>query len=130
MKVRCIAEQPDEEQAKQLGDNYQPGKQEFGVEIGKEYIVFGLSVLGGSVWIDIESEMEYIYPVPLCLFEIIDGRVSKYWEIRTTTGGNVLVWPSSFFREYFHDDLSEGVPEVLEEFRRIKMLMEAEANSK
>ena len=116
MKIRCIAELPNEEQAVRLGKNYSPGKQEFSLFIGKEYIVFGLSILDGATWVQILSDFGYLYSVPLCLFEITDGRVSRYWQARSYENGTLKLWPPSFYQDYYHDDLIEGVPEVVEDF--------------
>jgi len=129
MKVRCIALLPNENQAQQLSKNYSHGRQEFHLVLGEEYVVFGLSILGGAAWVDLVTDSEYPVPVPLCLFEITDGRVSQYWEARFYEDGDLTLWPPSFYKEYYHDDLSEGVSEVVEDFKRVRAFIEAEAQS-
>jgi len=130
MIVRCISLLPSKQQAKQLGKYYYPDQQTFGLTIGKEYVVYCLEIHGGMAWVDLVSETNYLFPAPLCLFEVVDGRVSKYWELRLGEDDSVLFRPPSFFKEYFHDDLAEGVPEVVEEFQKIRTLIETEARSK
>lgn len=130
MIVRCISKLPSEEQAQLLGPgkHYFPGQQQFGLVIGREYIVYALSILDGAAWVDILSEFEYLYAVPLLLFDIVDGHVSRYWELRARDQ-DLAFWPPSFYREYYHDDLIEGVREVVEDFRRLRALIEEEAES-
>lgn len=131
MIIRCISTKPTEEQAKRLGigKNYFPGKQEFGVKAGEEYLVFGISILDGEPWVDIMLPIANIlHPVPLCLFEIVDRRISKYWVIGLESKGNLIISPPSILDQpYYFDDLSESIPEVVEDFRRVRELLEAEA---
>jgi hypothetical protein len=134
MIVRCVNALPNEEQAKLLGDNYRPGQMTFGLEIGKEYVVFGMRFFGGMPWVEIASEASfadpgYLHPAPLCLFEMVDGRVSRYWEARRRGDAGLVLEPRSFYRDYYHEDLADGVPEVVEDFARMRALMEAEAKS-
>lgn len=127
MRVKCITELPTKEQARLLGEYYHEGKQEFGLVIGNEYLVFGLSFLGGMPWIEIgPPEHEYLYSVPLCLFDIVNGTVSKCWEIKVRKDDVIFFWPISFYQEYYHDDLFEGVPVAVEDFRRVRKLIEEE----
>jgi hypothetical protein len=132
MLVKCIASLPDDEQAKILGigKHYYPGQMEFNVQIGQEYVVFGISFLTGAPWIFILSQSKtYTYLVPLCLFETIDGRVSKYWVAKVDQDGDFFLWPPSFYQPYYHDDLSEGVPDVAKDFQRVRQLIMEENSS-
>ncbi len=45
----------------------------------------------------------------------------KMWE-----DGAITLWPPSFYKEFYHDHLSEGVPEVVHDFERIYSLLSAE----
>ena len=135
MIIRCTRLLPNEEQAKLLGQNYRPGRMTFGLELGREYVVFGMRVFSETPWVDIIgseagfADPGYLRPVPLCLFEIVNGRVSRYWEVRQSSNGLLELQPPSFYRDYYHDDLSEDVPEVVEDFAQMRALMEAEAIS-
>jgi hypothetical protein len=126
VRIKCNNLVPNEKQAKQLGDYYYPGKQDFYLNLGREYVVFGIRILNGMPWVDLVSDTNYLFPAPLCLFEITDGRVSQYWETRVSKDGNLLIWPRSFYREYYHDDLLEGVQDVVEDFERVRAMIEAE----
>ena len=79
MRVKCIALIPNEEQAELLGIGkyYYPDMMEFDVIIGEEYVVYSLTFLDGVPWVELATVSGYLHAVPLCLFEIIDGRVSK-----------------------------------------------------
>ena len=129
MKIKGVRLLPDEQQVKRLGKYYYPGQQRYNVEIGKEYVVYCLEIHNGLAWVHYDSGTEHISISPLCLFEVIDGRVSKYWELRLTEENNVLLRPPSFYQEFFHDDLAEGVAEVVAEYQRVRALLEQEALS-
>ena len=130
MLIRCISTQPTEEQAQRLGigKNYFPGRQQFGVSVGEKYLVFGLTIMNGEPWVDIMLlPSGYLHSVPLCLFEILDRHVSKYWVIGFGPKGNITIGPPSILDQpYYFDDLSNGVAEVVDDFRRIRELLEAE----
>lgn len=130
MIVRCVAVLPTGDQVSLLEASklYMPGKQSFDVVIQKEYMAFAIRVLKGIIWIDILSESGHLYPVPLSLFEIINGRMSTFWELRQYDDGDIVIQPSSFFQEYYHDDLLEGVTAIVKDFLQIKALMEEEFN--
>jgi hypothetical protein len=125
MRVRCIAELPTEEQARTLGNHYRQDKQVFHVTVGCEYLVYALTFMDGALWIELKEEFGYLHRAPLCLFEIADGRVSSYWEVRWRNQ-DLCLWPTSFYREYYFDDLIEGFPEVLDDFRQVSVSMESE----
>lgn len=126
MRAKCIALLPDAEQAKQLGidKHYHPERMGFNIRVGQEYLVFAITFLGGVPWVDILSQSgAYVYSVPLCLFEIMDGVVSKYWVARVGQNGDFCLWPPSFYTPYYHDDLTNGVPEVVKDFQRVRQLI-------
>lgn len=128
MRVRCIAEDPTPEQARALGKLYTAPRQTFGVVLGMEYLVLALSVVNGVTLVQVAQEFEQIVPVPLFLFEITDPRVPSLWEARQQEDGAVLLWPPSFFeREFYHEDLLDQVPSVVEDFRRVRRRLEVEA---
>jgi hypothetical protein len=134
--VRCRARELTEEQARRLGSYYNPKINQFHIVIGRESVVFTLSMLGGQPWIGVLPDPTFGYiepgflvPRPLCLFDIVEGHVSQYWELRREENGDLFFWPSSFYREYYMDDLTNRVPEIVEDFSRVRGLIEAEAAS-
>jgi len=127
MRVRCVAESVTAEQGAKLGPLYQGGRQSFGVKLGSEYLVFGISVADGAVLLEIAQEYDQLYPVPMLLFEIVDPKVPSLWQARQSEDGTLFLWPPSFFdREYYHQDLVEQVPSVVEDFRRVRRRLELE----
>lgn len=59
---------------------------------------------------------------PIAAFEVIDGAVPDLWRV-DVRDGDVLIWPDIFYREFFFDDLSEGVPECVAAFRNLRSLL-------
>ena len=90
------------------------------------YVVFGLQILGGMPWVELLSDSGYLFSVPLCLFDIIDGTVSQYWEARITKELNLLMWPPSFYKEFYHDDLLEGRIDAVHDFQKVLKRIESE----
>lgn len=126
MKVRCVAALPTEEQATLLGSYYRSGEQVFHVVPGREYLVLALQMWEGIPWVQLPSDSGYIMHVPLCLFSVTDDRGSRYWRIEVHPNGDLTLWPESFYREYYHDDLIEGVSEVVADYKRVRAEMESE----
>jgi len=131
VKVKCMADYPTAEDIRRLGKSFYQ-KQAFHVTVGREYIVFGMefyvdsNVCGTGVWISLMSDYASLTSAPLCLFEIIDARSSRFWECRKRDSNIVVLWPPAFFTDYFHDDLGEGVDAAVEEFKRVRSLLEGE----
>jgi hypothetical protein len=134
MIVKCISTYPTEAQIEMLGPGFRRDRS-FGVVAGREYLVSAMTIevlrgtMGSGAWVDVlmEPDIPTLIPVPLCLFEIVDPRVSRYWEVRVSDEGRVRLWPPSFYREYYHDDLSDRDPETVKDFWRVHALLEAEA---
>lgn len=126
MKVRCITISDPKYRA----DQYR-FQQAFHVTVGREYLVLGLQFSNGSevhragVWLHLVSDHGHLTWAPLDLFEIVSPRGSRYWVARVTDYGLTL-WPESLYREYYHEDLAEGVLEIEADFRRVRELLELE----
>lgn len=133
MRVRCVQTALTRNQERDLGTSYR-ADQDFHVTIGREYVVLGLNfsvnsnVHGTGVWAHLVTDFGNLAWAPLELFEIIDSRVSKYWVARKADHVFTL-WPESFYREFYHDDLAEGVAEVVMDFNRVRSLLESEASA-
>jgi hypothetical protein len=120
MLLRCTATLPTLPQSVRLGRYFKAGAQEFPVEIGREYMAFGLRLWGSGAWADIEVDAGYLVSVPLCLFEVVDGKVSEMWKIRMHDDGDIDLLPEAFHSQYFHDDLIEGVASARMSFNEVK----------
>jgi hypothetical protein len=132
MIVRCVSRFPNDVQLGYLGPGFLRN-QDFHITPGKEYVVFGLTVViepgypGRGLRVEHLTDYGNLVGTPICLFEILDGTVSQYWQTRVREDGTVTLWPPTFYREFYHDDLSDGEPDVVEDFKRVKELIEAEA---
>jgi hypothetical protein len=100
----------------------------FHVEVGKTYTVLGISsdreCISGTL-LDIPAE-HYVLPVPLCLFDIIDERPSRYWRAKADGRYGLHLWPEEFYIDTFHDRLSEFEPELIPIYRELRARMESE----
>lgn len=126
MKVRCLTERPTKEQALRLGCHYDWERQAFSVVTGKTYLVFGLSLVGGELWVEISDDYEQISAAPLLLFEIVDPRVPPIWILAIQDAGAASLWPRAFHRAGFFEDLVECDPAAVAELRLIRAQLEAE----
>jgi hypothetical protein len=125
VKVRCLRDRIDDELAKELRLSSDSPRLYGSIAKGREYIVLGLtyecqsSTYGGQPVFEIENDVGSLSLVPAFLFEIVDGSASRHWQFRFRDGCILEFLPPSFFRSYYHDDLSEGVPEVVRDFREV-----------
>lgn len=123
MKIKCVSVSLNEDQLYVLGKHANV-KNNFSLSVGKEYVVFGLTFefleSGNGCFVQILSDSNHLVHVPIILFEIIDNRMSKFWELKNFPDGNVAIWPPTLYREFYHDDLSEDTIEVTEDFKRVK----------
>ena len=125
MKVLCKSDHPSEKQLNDLNDTFY-GNQVLPITPGKQYLVLGMQSTLGNLWIELQGDTGNLISVPLCLFEIMDGRVSRHWIFKRWKDYDFTLWPESFYQEYYHDDLLEGVPNVVSDFRRLLNLLNAE----
>lgn len=132
MKVRCLGNKFTDEQKEILGvpEHQNPIYQ---LTIGKEYTVLGLSLSMDymkGVMLEIqEDHHSYCVSIPLCLFEIIDPRISAYWRAKQNKH-NLLLWPEEFYIDFFHDDLAEGRFEVKSIYDEVCKKMKSEFDEK
>jgi hypothetical protein len=136
MKVKCISQTLSEEQRIALGVS-SPGRPKYNITIGATYtvlaitIAFESSISGSCPLLDIVTDGSGIVPapIPMCLFEILDGRVSKYWEAKKIDEFSMTIWPSEFYAEYFHDRLSDGDPDAYRIMQSVRKKLEEESSS-
>lgn len=102
MKVRCIQTEINKDKKSLFGidADFDPC---FQITIGKECTVFGISIIHGKsgysglvMYEILDDVRSYCISMPHCLFEIIDGRASSYWEIRINNE-DITIWPEDFF---------------------------------
>lgn len=106
MLVRCVSAQPN-------GDRWTTESlpsEGWDLELGREYLVYGIRILGGLPWLDVRSDFGYIYAAPFDVFDVVDGRLPSDWVVGRVGDDGFAVWPEPFWSPYFHDDLIEGNP--------------------
>ena len=131
MKIRCIANKGAYLPESYLNPPLDMTKEtEFKLIIGKEYIVYAISEWQGNLSYCICDERYTYYPIhnPAPLFEIVDARYSRYWQVQLATNGLLeIAFEHWFSIPDFYDQLTDGAEETVLIFDKIKELMDAEA---
>jgi hypothetical protein len=106
----------------------------FPLQVGKNYVVYALTLRRGGVWYYLLDESGVGYPVwfPAPLFEVSDSKLSKYWvfgfhEAGLRAGDAVFAfaeWANDPLN--FYDGLSDGRAEIRSVFQRYRELMDVE----
>ena len=120
MKVKVVKLLTDDRNRNILNNNMSDY-----ISLYQEFTVYGINFEQSSTYFQIYNN-NHLLSVPADLFIITDSRVSKYWEIRRYDDSTFSLWPIEFYREYFHDDLSEKIPSVIESFEKVKKNMDRE----
>lgn len=111
-------------------------KTELPIEIGQKSIVYGIITIKKNLWflIDIKG-LKYPMYYPSQLFKILDGRISKYWEIkefidRDDDNGKGLKFgfKELIDDEYFYGELLEDSQKNIEIFNKYRRIMIEEFN--
>ena len=131
MKIRCIANK-----GANLPETYLnlpldiTAETEFKLIVGKEYIVYAISEWQGNLSYYICDERFTYYPIhnPAPLFEIVDARYSRYWQVQLATNGLLeIAFEHWFSIPDFYEKLTDGETEAVLIFEKMKELMDAEA---
>jgi len=139
MKVKCVrTEMSDLPQSMRTAlDGFMSYESFEGLVTGKEYVVYAMTVYRGYLWIYIcdEDYQPGGYPVwyPLPLFEVIDRRMSRYWEIgvRRSASKEDVGDPIVAFKEWvedfaFYERLTDGDAQAVATFENFKATMDDE----
>jgi hypothetical protein len=98
--------------------------------LGTEFVVYGMDVVEGNVMYRIANPPDgsFVITCLAALFEISERKVSKHWECRfDNKTGNFAIWPPSWFKfAYYHDRLSDGESEVVEDWKEAKRVLDVE----
>jgi hypothetical protein len=106
----------------------------FPITIGREYVVYAMTIRGHDVWYYILDDRNLPYPVwhPAPLFSVVDGKVPSSWRyIYTSSADDFLaVWA---FPEWaqdpgrYYDQLSDRDEEALAIFSRRRQEIDVES---
>ncbi|MEG3917771.1 hypothetical protein QUA07_01330 [Microcoleus sp. T3_A4] len=130
MKIRCIANTGESLPEKYIDPpRGYTRKVELPLTINKEYVVYGIRSWQGIVWYYICDDNYSYYPIqtPAPLFEVVDNRVSKYWQFMLDPNGVLRFAFEQWFTDpYFYDKLTDQEEAEVEIFEKVKELMDAE----
>ena len=130
MLVKCVSQRRKGDSGEADGRN----RIWFDVVVGRVYLVLGLTfhtrspLYGAAVTVEVDTGDGHLLSAPLELFDVVNGTPSKFWRLKCWPDGSAALWPDPFYIEYFHDDLSEGVPRTIELYERVRREIEAEQN--
>ncbi len=126
MKVICRSTEVTREQREEMGQPDDTSR--YYLDVGKTYTVMGFGcgagVDGGAV-LFLPGE-HYLLPVPLCLFDVVDERPSRYWVARKNSEHTLSLWPVELHIDYFQDRLSDFEPELIPIYQELCARMESE----
>lgn len=124
MKVICKFCEMTDELAKTFGVETSLRPQ-YPLTKGKEYVVLSLSqrsidlAIGSCSIVDVIDDYGRLRPVPAYMFEVADPTPSLYWKA-FMEGGYIGFSHPALRTEFFADNLSEGVPDVVQKWEVIK----------
>ncbi|MGB7354820.1 MAG: hypothetical protein WBD06_14030 [Acidobacteriaceae bacterium] len=81
---------------------------------------------GNTALFEIVNDGRQFVLFPAVLFEVTDARCSSYWRAAVSGDGSVTLRPEELYREFFHDDLSEGDPATRQVFQAVVAKLETE----
>lgn len=131
MKVICIHSEIDDALARKVGLSDGEPRLYRSISQGKEYFVLGItyapdsSCYAGFPAVEVQNDSGGISVVPIFMFDVLDASASKHWHIKFKNGVLTML-PESFYSDYYHDDLSEGVQETLEDFKAVCRKIESD----
>jgi hypothetical protein len=135
MRVRCISRSPKDLPkdirleriwGTDTKDRYFP------LRIGKEYVVYGVTIWLGHVWYYICDEDFVYYPIwnPSSLFEISDSSLPQFWRIGVRNVPSlddkvdfILSFPEWVDDRYFYSKLVDGNDEELRIFNHYREML-------
>jgi hypothetical protein len=136
MKIQCVsnsaARLPDVIIDPETGF---PRSLVFALTVGKQYVVYGMTVYRDHLWYYICDEQYTYYPIwnPSPLFEIVDSRLSVYWRVGLYRCGadrnvmSVIAFDEWVSDPFYYDKLTDGDPAAVATFRKYKALIDDEA---
>jgi hypothetical protein len=135
MIVRCLSKYGKDLPVDALvpKDGFGPDQQ-FDLIPGKYYVVYGMTLYSSYIWYYICEGNPILYPFwnPSPLFEVIDGRLSKYWMYSFTKLERLnkfqAIWAYRQWAEepYYYDLLTDGEEREFQLFKAYKELMDLE----
>jgi len=131
MKIRCTNRELTDEQRALIKapSRFRPDQR---LTVGKEYLVLGIVSIvdspqyGNTALFEVVDDDRHLVLYPAVLFEVTDPRCSSFWRAAVQHDGTVTLRPEEFYREFFHDDLSDGDPVSRQMLQAVVAKLEAE----
>lgn len=109
---------------------------EFGLTVGATYIVLAIEPFQDWFFYYIIGDDVDQFPIwfPSQLFEVVDGRLSKYWQCghfpgdKYGPGGPIISWNDWISDKLFYDRLVNGDEGAVDSFERMRRLIEKEGS--
>lgn len=123
MRVQCVARRICDTQG-DLGAWRSVLERHYTVEVGRQYVVYGLRLWSGAPWLIISEDL-VLYPT--VLFQVLDNRLSRYWRYwrEGDNKGIILGYPELGDANHYNA-LFDGEQSALNLFRARKLLMDVE----
>ena len=107
---------------------------QFHVTVGREYVVYGVTIFLGDVWYYICDDSFSYFPVwhPAIIFSVVDGRISRFWTAayRPSDQSSDEAFVVSFSEwasdGHFYGRLTDGETDAVQLFKNYKQKMDAE----
>jgi hypothetical protein len=141
VKVRCISRSardlPADIKPERVWGNFEKVTDRlFPLVVGKEYVVYGVTITLGHVWYYICDEEFVYYPVwnPSSLFEVSDSSIPEFWRIRVRAARGyqeerfLLSFPEWVNDDFFYDKLTDGKDEEVRIFNHYRRLLESNSD--
>ncbi|MBC3376988.1 hypothetical protein HU762_23895 [Pseudomonas sp. SWRI92] len=138
MKVRCIvnnlnSDMLSPETLKRLKRYISLPDGELDLEIGKEYVAYGIEFWDNCPWLYLCPDDYDEYPIPVAadFFEITDKRLSTHWQLNFKESSNSenetqLVFSEWASDELFYENLISGDKHAEAIFDKYRKIMDAE----
>lgn len=136
MKLRCIGNRGSDLPPELLNPKLNRDENtRFPLTIGKTYVVYGLTVYLSHLWYYVCDDDFTHFPVwkPAPLFEIVDPRVSRYWEINCSLDGRgesdtgiIVAYPEWARDPYYYEHLADNREAEVQIFSRYRKLIDEE----
>jgi len=99
------------------------------ITVGKVYLVYGIVLRMGNLWYDLMTEhsTRYTLSILAVFFDTIDHRLSEHWRLHVEGNGDFQIRPHSWTENpYYHEAVSDGDADAVEDFLRVRGRIEAE----
>lgn len=105
---------------------------EVDLEVGKSYTVYGIEFWESHPWFYLRTDdIEYPKPFSSVFFEIVDNRLSKYWQLSSEFDNFGDAHASLVIEQWakdrtFYELLVDGDKKTVEIFNKLRIDMDAE----